>query len=132
MINRNRTHLKGHLEAEMITDMNQRLRAVSAKPLVTVAEARGFEPRMGANPNRISSPFAAPKATVSLPRPPQSVQVSGVVPGKATEAAAVRRNPSWPSSGPARASYRPGRRMRANASAGPLVTHPRYRKDNPR
>jgi hypothetical protein len=48
----------GHLEAVMITDMNQGLRAVGAKPLVTVAEARGFEPRMGANPNRISS--AAP------------------------------------------------------------------------
>ena len=27
----------------------------------SVAEARGFEPRMGANPNRISSPFAPPK-----------------------------------------------------------------------
>jgi hypothetical protein len=48
----------GHLEAEMITDVNQGLRASSAKPLVRVAEARGFEPRMGANPNRISS--AAP------------------------------------------------------------------------
>jgi hypothetical protein len=48
----------GHLGAEMITDMNQGLRAVDAKPLVRVAEARGFEPRMGANPNRISS--AAP------------------------------------------------------------------------
>jgi hypothetical protein len=48
----------GHLEAAMITDMNQGLRAVGAKPLVKVAEARGFEPRMGANPNRISS--AAP------------------------------------------------------------------------
>ena len=34
------------------------LRAVGAKPLVKVAEARGFEPRMGVNPNRISS--AAP------------------------------------------------------------------------
>jgi hypothetical protein len=51
----------GHLEAAMITDMNQGLRAVSAKPLVRVAEARGFEPRMGANPNRISSPFRAAK-----------------------------------------------------------------------
>jgi hypothetical protein len=65
----------------MITDMNQGLRAVSAKPLVRVAEARGFEPRMGANPNRISSPFLAPKATVSVQCPSQSVQVSGVVPG---------------------------------------------------
>jgi hypothetical protein len=48
----------GHLEAAMITDLNQGLRAVDAKPLVKVAEARGFEPRMGVNPNRISS--AAP------------------------------------------------------------------------
>ena len=111
-------HLMGHLEAAMITDMNQGLRAVSAKPLVRVAEARGFEPRMGANPNRISSPFAAPKDAVSLQCPPQSAQVSGVVPGKATEAAAARRNPSWPSSGPARAPYSPGRRMRVNASGG--------------
>jgi hypothetical protein len=48
----------GHLETAMIIDTNQGLRAVSAKPLVRVAEARGFEPRMGVNPNRISS--AAP------------------------------------------------------------------------
>jgi hypothetical protein len=79
----------------MITDINQGLRAVSAKPLVRAAEARGFEPRMGANPNRISSPFPAPKDPVSLRCPPQSAQVSGVAPGKATEAAAARRNSSW-------------------------------------
>jgi hypothetical protein len=48
----------GHLEALMITDMNQGLRAAGAKSLLRMAEARGFEPRMGANPNRISS--AAP------------------------------------------------------------------------
>ena len=48
----------GHLEAVMITDTKQGPRAVCAKPLVRRAEARGFEPRMGANPNRISS--AAP------------------------------------------------------------------------
>jgi hypothetical protein len=48
----------GHLEAAVITDMNQGLRATGAKSLVRMAEARGFEPRMGANPNRISS--AAP------------------------------------------------------------------------
>ena len=54
-------HVKGHLEAAMITDMRQGLCAVSAKPLVRVAEARDLIPRMGANPNRISSPFAAAK-----------------------------------------------------------------------
>jgi hypothetical protein len=91
----------------MITDMNQGLRAVSAKPLVTVAEARGFEPRMGANPNRISSPLAAAKATIGRRCPPQSAQVSEVVPGKATEAAAVRRNTSWPSAGHHRPSCNP-------------------------
>jgi hypothetical protein len=48
----------GHLEAAMITDVNQGLRAGGAESLVRMAEARGFEPRMGANPNRISS--AAP------------------------------------------------------------------------
>jgi hypothetical protein len=101
-------HLMGHLEAVMITDINQGLRAVSAKPLVRAAEARGFEPRMGANPNRISSPFAAAKATISRRCPPQSAQVSGVVPGKATEAAAVRRNASWAISGPSQTLLQPG------------------------
>jgi hypothetical protein len=48
----------GHLDATMITEVNQGLRAAGAKSLVRMAEARGFEPRMGANPNRISS--AAP------------------------------------------------------------------------
>ena len=48
----------GHPEAAMITDMQQGLRATGAKSLVSTAEARGFEPRMGVNPNRISS--AAP------------------------------------------------------------------------
>ena len=48
----------GHLGAEMIADMNQGLRAVCAKYLISGAEARGFEPRMAAKPNRISS--AAP------------------------------------------------------------------------
>jgi hypothetical protein len=48
----------GHLEAVMIIDMNQGLRATGAKSLVRMAEARGFEPRKGVNPNRISS--AAP------------------------------------------------------------------------
>jgi hypothetical protein len=45
----------GHLEAAMITDVNQGLRATGAESLVRMAEARGFEPRMGVNPNRISS-----------------------------------------------------------------------------
>ena len=46
-----------HLEAKMITDM--RLGACdSTQTPRSAAEARGFEPRMGVNPNRISS--AAP------------------------------------------------------------------------
>ena len=48
----------GHLGAEMVADMNQGLYAVRAKSLIRLAEARGFEPRMAAKPNRISS--AAP------------------------------------------------------------------------
>ena len=91
-------HQMGHLKAAMITDVNQGLRAVSAKPLVRVAEARGFEPRMGANPNRISSPFAAPKDAVSLQCPPQSLL-------------AQQRTSTG--------LLQPGRRMRANASGGP-------------
>ena len=75
----------GHLEAATITDMKQGLRAVSAKPLVRVAEARGFEPRMGVNPNRTSSPFAAAKTVASPPLVTQSAQVSLVAPHKAPE-----------------------------------------------
>jgi hypothetical protein len=123
-------HLMGHLEAAVITDMNQGSAPLAQSPWSEWRRLGDLKPRMGANPNRISSPFAAPKATVSLQCAPQSAQVSAVVPGKATEAAAARRNPSWPSSGPARASYSPGRRMGANASGGPLVTHPHDRKDN--
>jgi hypothetical protein len=44
-------------EAGMITDMSQGACAVAQTPW-SGAEARGFEPRKGANPNRISS--AAP------------------------------------------------------------------------
>jgi hypothetical protein len=40
------------------------------------AEARGFEPRMGANPNRISSPFAYLITAASRSHPPRSAQVS--------------------------------------------------------
>jgi hypothetical protein len=47
----------GHQRPKMITDASQGLRALARSPW-SVAEARGFEPRKGANPNRISS--AAP------------------------------------------------------------------------
>jgi hypothetical protein len=50
-------HLKGHLEAAMIIDTRPGTSPVR-RSAWSVAEARGFEPRMGANPNRISS--AAP------------------------------------------------------------------------
>jgi len=112
-------HQMGHLKAAMITDVNQGLRAVSAKPLVRVAEARGFEPRMGANPNRISSPFAAPKGPVILRRQPQSTQVSGVAPGKATEAVAGRRNASWAINGPSQTLLQP--HPRSSATARPAL-----------
>ena len=96
------------------------------------AEARGFEPRMGANPNRISSPFAAAKDTVKLRRPSQSAQVSGVVPGKATEAAAGRRDAAWAISGPSQTLLQRGPPHARERIRLPLVTHTLYRKDNPR
>jgi len=75
------------------------------------AEARGFEPRMGANPNRISSPFGAAKATGSLRCRPQSAQVS---PGCVGQGNGCRRSPpqclmghQWAHHRP---SYSPGRR----------------------
>ena len=76
-------HQMGHLEAAMITDVNQGLRTVSAKPLVRGAEARGFEPRMGANPNRISSPFRAAKEG---PRPPAPDPIRAGQQGRAGKA----------------------------------------------
>ena len=91
-----------HPEAQIINETRPGTRTLRRSPWPG-AEAREFEPRTGANPNRLSSPFAAAKVTVSPRCPPQSAQVSGVAPGKATEAAADRRNPPWPSSGPARA-----------------------------
>ena len=42
------------------------------------AEARGFEPRMGVNPNRFSSPVPGPKPGVSQNKPLQSAQVRHV------------------------------------------------------
>ena len=48
----------GHLERAMITQTVLGARAIRANAQLDGAEARGFEPRMGANPNRISS--AAP------------------------------------------------------------------------
>jgi hypothetical protein len=57
-------HLMGHLEALMISEMSGGTSPVR-QSACSRAEARGFEPRMGANPNRISSPFAAAKVTPS-------------------------------------------------------------------
>src|SRR5215831_15838798 len=47
------------------------------------AEARGFEPRMGANPNRISSPFRAVKKG---PRPPAPDPIRAGQQGRAGKA----------------------------------------------
>jgi hypothetical protein len=44
------------------------------------AEARGFEPRMGANPNRIGSPFGQAKAAVSHRHETESAQVGELRP----------------------------------------------------
>jgi hypothetical protein len=55
------------------------------------AEARGFEPRKGVNPNRISSPVPAPKPDVRRSNPLQPVQVRAGLARKAAKAAAIRR-----------------------------------------
>ena len=115
----------------MITDM--RLGTLPIRQSAwSGAEARGLEPRMGANPNRISSHFAIPKATVDRRCPPQSGQVSGVVPSKATEAAALRRNAAWATNRPSQTLLQPGPPHVRERIRRPLVTHPLYRKDNPR
>src|SRR5262252_5673189 len=44
------------------------------------AEARGFEPRKGVNPNRISSPFGWPEQGITSPYPAASAQVNGGMP----------------------------------------------------
>jgi hypothetical protein len=81
----------GHLEAAVITDMN-RGSAPQAQSPCSGAEARGFEPRMGVNPNRISSPFSTAKAYVRRPRLAQSAQVSGVTSYKPPEPGTAWRN----------------------------------------
>jgi hypothetical protein len=86
---------------------------------------------MGANPNRIGSPFTATKTTVSAPCPSQSAQVSGGVLCKAMEAAAGRRNASWAINGPSQAFLQLGPPHARERIRRPLVTHPRNRKDNP-
>jgi hypothetical protein len=65
-----------------------------------VAEARGFEPRMGVNPNRISSPFPCLKSGIGRRHATESAQVSAGALGKATEPRTGRRNPRWPINGP--------------------------------
>jgi hypothetical protein len=109
----------------------------------SVAEARGFEPRMGANPNRISSPFVPAKDAVNRLCPPQSAQVSGVVLRKATEAAADRRNASWAINGPSQTLLQPGpphareriRRLLGHPSARPegqpKMTISHHRQETP-
>jgi hypothetical protein len=116
----------------MTIDIKQGLRATGAKSLVTAAEARGFEPRMGANPNRISSPFAPAKTLVGHPLPAESAQVSAVALRKAPEPATARREPRCAIAVPPVPRYEPGRRMRAKRIRRPLATHPLHRKDSPR
>ncbi len=58
--------------------MKQGLRTICAKSLISGAEARGFEPRMAAKPNHISSPFVTTKTVAAGLLLAQSAQVSGV------------------------------------------------------
>src|ERR1022692_1788369 len=89
-----------------------------------MAEARGFEPRMAAKPNRISSPFTAGKATASSPRLTQSAQVSVVAPCKAAEPVTACRKACWPINGPSRTPLRTGPPHARERIRRPLVTHP--------
>jgi hypothetical protein len=55
---------------------------------------------MGANPNRISSPFPPLKAHHAEHLSPEPAQVTAHVAGKATEAKITGHNPRWPINGP--------------------------------
>jgi hypothetical protein len=115
----------------MITDVNQGLCAVAQIPGQR-AEARGFEPRMAAKPNRISSPFTAEKATVSPPRLTQSTQVRVVAICKAAEPVTACRKTCWPSNGPSSAPLRTGPPHARERIRQPLVTHPALPEGQPR
>ena len=67
------------------------------KSLTVVAEARGFEPRMGANPNRISSPFTATEAGINRPGITPSAQVRWDAVRRLTIASGARAIPGGPS-----------------------------------
>jgi hypothetical protein len=108
------------LEAAMTTE-TQPAAAPHQRSGWSGAEARGFEPRMGVNPNRISSPFAAAKTAVSRPRLTKSAQVSGVAERKASEPGGVSRKSCWAINGPSRNPVtNRGRCMRADASPAAL------------
>jgi len=57
----------GHLEAAMTAETGAGTLPVWQSAW-SRAEARGFEPRMGVNPNRISSPFGPAKVITTSPR----------------------------------------------------------------
>ena len=75
----------------MISEAYPGARRTDADSRVTGAEARGFEPRKGVNPNRISSPVPGPKPDVRRSKPLQSVQATAGPPRSAAQAAASRR-----------------------------------------
>jgi hypothetical protein len=90
---RSRCHFLCHPEARMISKTRPGTPPLRQSPWPG-AKARGFEPRMGANPNRISSPFRAAKKAPDRPRLTQSAQASRVAPVR-------RRKPSPSGTGPA-------------------------------
>ena len=87
---------------------------------------------MGANPNRISSPFPGAKTAVRDLRLTESAQVSGVAPRKAPEPATARRKPHCAIAVPSPAQLRTGPPDARERIRRPLATHPLYRKDSPR
>jgi hypothetical protein len=70
------------------------------------AEDRGFEPRMGSLPNRISSPLGLVETAESQGKSPESAQLSASTAGKATEPGESQGNPARASIVPAGVSIR--------------------------
>jgi len=89
------------------------------------------EPRMGASPNRISSPFGTAKTPASYLRLTQSAQVNGVTRYRAPEPVTARHKLQCAKSVPPQTLLEPGPPHARERIRRPLVTHPRNRKDNP-
>ena len=77
----------------MIAETNLGARRTGADSQVKRAEARGFEPRKGANPNRISSPVRRPEQGVRRCNPLLSMQARAAACRKTAQGSETRSNP---------------------------------------